>query len=405
MVAAPMDDGPDGVESDLPLLSSLPNLRGFYLEDVFSPNGWDEIGRLKQLEILECNSNYITDRYLNCLQHLADLKELALYGNGPKLNPFTDASLPPIAKMRRLQKLVLHSGGITDAGLNQLESLQALKSLEIEGPFTDAGLEFLKKLPNLRELILKGHFSDKGLVHLSGITSLETLTLVSDKVTGSGLSSLSRLPKLRALRFVGQPKGVSLAALTDWQHLEVLNLAADKTDDTLLASLGPIPNLKSLSLEEARVTNDGLAALEKLVTLQELDLLNMEDITDEGLRHLAPLKQLRALRLGDCGRIDLIGTPGLTVVASLPSLDFLDVSAVDITNEQLAIVTARPSLKKIVFNVRNKTIVDEWRKVQARHPDLLWNEGSLVIRAARLGNRYFADLELMTSGAPAVQNP
>lgn len=178
LVAAPMDDGPDGVESDLPLLSSLPNLRGFYLEDVFSPNGWDEIGRLKQFEILECNSNYITDRYLNCLLYLADLKELALYGNGPKLNPFTDANL-----------------------------------------------------------------------------------------------------------------------------------------------------------------------------------------------------------------------------------DFLDVSAVDLTNEQLAIVAARPTLKKIVFNIRHNTIIDEWRKVQDRQPELLWNEGNLVIRAARMGNRYFADLELVTSGAPAVQNP
>ncbi len=274
------------------------------------------------------------------------------------------------------------------------KSLQALKSLEIEGPFTDAGLEFLKKLPNLRELILKGHFSDKGMVHLSGITRLESLTLVSDKQTGSGLSSLSRLPKLRALRFVGQPKGVSLAALSDWQHLEVLNLASDKTDDALLASIGPIPNLKSLSLEEARVTNDGLAALEKLVTLQELDLWNT-DISDEGLQHLVPLKQLRALRLGDCGRIDLIGTPGLTLVASLSSLDFLDVSAVDITNEQLAIVTACPSLKKIVFNIRHNTIIDEWKKVQARHPDLLRNEGNLVIRAARMGNRYLTDMDAL----------
>jgi hypothetical protein len=74
-------------------------------------------------------------------------------------------------------------------------------------------------------------------------------------------------------------------------------------DNEEFALLSQIPTLKRLGLDEADVTDDGLAALAKMPQLKRLSLY-AKNITDRGLIHLRHLTQLEELflqRLQDAG--------------------------------------------------------------------------------------------------------
>ena len=65
---------------------------------------------------------------------------------------------------------------------------------------TDAGLEYLKGLSALRWLYLDNtKITDAGLEHLKGLTALELLSLEHTQITDAGLEHLKGLPTLRSL--------------------------------------------------------------------------------------------------------------------------------------------------------------------------------------------------------------
>ena len=80
------------------------------------------------------------------------------------------------------------------------------------------------------------------------------------------------------------------------QQLAVLNLSRTSITDEGLKTLESLPNLRKLHLENTKITDGGLAHLKNLKSLEYLNLYNTA-ITDAGLTDLQGLTNLKALYL------------------------------------------------------------------------------------------------------------
>lgn len=110
----------------------------------------------------------------------------------------TDASLAPMAQLKKVTYLNLAKTAITDAALPAIARHTGLVQLHLElTKVTDAGLAHLKPLQNLEYLNLYGTaITDAGLAHLAGLTNLKNLYLWQSKVTPEGAKKLKQaLPK------------------------------------------------------------------------------------------------------------------------------------------------------------------------------------------------------------------
>ena len=116
-------------------------------------------------------------------------------------------------------------------------------------------------------------------------------------------------------------------------HIRQLNLLGTEIDNRFLARLSSLtPNLQGLNLEYNQITDDGLKHLATLTELRSLSLAYCRRITDRGLQHLAPLTQLRNLNLRWC---DEITNDGLKHLAPFTDLRNLSLAWCSITNDGL----------------------------------------------------------------------
>ena len=97
------------------------------------------------------------------------------------------------------------SQGVTEAGLEHLEGLKELRTLNLANTkVTDGGLEHLKGLSQLVTLNLGcTNVTDEGLAKLKGLNRLENLNLLITKVSDAGLAHLEGLSQLRSLSVYG----------------------------------------------------------------------------------------------------------------------------------------------------------------------------------------------------------
>jgi hypothetical protein len=100
------------------------------------------------------------------------------------------------------------------------------------------------------------------------------------------------------LNLVGDKvENTQLALLTPLdQQLAVLNLARTKVTDDGLKSVEALTNLRKLHLENTRIGDEGLTHLKNLANLEYLNLYATQ-VTDSGLKNLEGLKKLKSLYL------------------------------------------------------------------------------------------------------------
>jgi V8-like Glu-specific endopeptidase len=97
---------------------------------------------------------------------------------------------------------------------------------------------------------------------------------------------------------------------------------ADRLTDEMLKNLGKLTNLKGLRLSGCyRLTETVMKNLENLTKLTSLDLSNVSDLTDIGLKSLGKLTKLRSLNLSECRRLTDTGLKSLEKLTNLTLLD------------------------------------------------------------------------------------
>ncbi|HWC96760.1 MAG TPA: hypothetical protein VG456_08425 [Candidatus Sulfopaludibacter sp.] len=201
------------------------------------------MGQLQHLELSEYPGGKLTDRGLEVLQHLPDLRHFEMTWQAG----ITDAGLANLRYCDRLERVDVMGSPTGDGVIAALQGKPNLAVFHTGRLVTDAGLSLLKNFPALANLLIDGPFTDDGLAELAGMDALTDLDLFWNVtgITAQGFAHLRKLPNLESLGCDG-------------------NLA----DDAALRYIGEMPSLRKLRAQEAAATDTGFEALAASRTLE-----------------------------------------------------------------------------------------------------------------------------------------
>jgi hypothetical protein len=145
----------------------------------------------------------------------------------------------------------------------------------------------LSGLTELRAAALIGDLvSDAEIQQLLTLSALKTLRLDGTRVTGAGLSCLRHLPDLRRLVLSGDRiDDEAMRAISQLQQLENLEVLSRGVTDTGIRELIALPGLRRLTLDHTMITDSGLLELQQIGSLRELSV-SQTQVTDEGIEAL-----------------------------------------------------------------------------------------------------------------------
>lgn len=142
-----------------------------------------------------------------------------------------------------------------------------------------------------------------------------------------------------------------LSRLQDQPRRDSLVLDNEEVTDAGLKHLEGLSHLNALWLRNTRITDQGLKSFKKLPRLQYL-FLDGNKITDAGLEHLKGLTQLKGLSLDETKITDA----GLAKLKGLARLDHLSLGGTSITDAGLETVKGFPRLDSLILD--NTRITD-----------------------------------------------
>ncbi len=119
--------------------------------------------------------------------------------------------------------------------------------------------------------------------------------------------------------------------------LKSLNLKGSSITELGLSYLGQCQKLERLNLSETQVSDNGMRQVSKISNLRHLYLTDSA-ITDEGLKHITSLSKLEWLDINGCKRITADGLASLEQLHALKNLNF---RSVPITFEEYRAVQKR----------------------------------------------------------------
>jgi hypothetical protein len=188
---------------------------------------------------------------------------------------------------------------------------------------TDDGLRYLKPAADYLRVL---DFSDtkvtgEGFKDMN-FTQVGVLKLSRCPITDKGLAEIARaFPNLVELRLSGPititPAG--LEVLKNCKGLTRLDLASKNVTDEHLKVVGGLAQLRELYLHDGGFTDSGLQYIGDLVDLQTL-YLSRTKITDAGLAHLNLLVALQLLAMDECPKITGSGFASLKGLTNLKVL-------------------------------------------------------------------------------------
>ncbi len=239
----------------------------------------DKQGRVIGLDL---RSTWVTDADLPAIGEIPKLQSLDL-----SMTRITDHGVRSLKNATGLQVLKLrYAELVTDEGMAVVRSFKQLKEIDLRGTkITDTTLEFLEGLPTLESVdVGYAQVTDNGIDHFGNLTNLKRLTISGNKLTDVGLQALRQIPSLLYLDLGGSQRtdsGLWSVSITDsgieavatLEKLEELRLDGTTITARNLEPLKRLPHLKRLSLAGCkRLANDAAPMLEQFQGLEILDL-------------------------------------------------------------------------------------------------------------------------------------
>lgn len=332
--------GPALTESCLADLRAFTALRALDVREIeLTEAGLSDVGHLQKLEGLVISAGGFSGSAFAALKPLQGLRELEI-GPGKREVLRGDDAAAALKALKSMERLTLFNCPVSDVGLTHLAELTHLKSLLLMGGgnvestvaevhYTDAGLEALSRLARLETLSVNSPaITDQGLVHLQKLTALKKLHLSAREVSNTGLAALATLPALEVLSL--RTPGVTLSGLN---------------------ALNSLRRLRSLEAAPIRQDNAGLN-LSELTGLEELGItlihtviggeLRVDSFRDEDIEGLKALTRLRSLR-----RMRGITNSGMKGLARFPALEWLDIGGPGVTDDGLVHLAGMKNLKHL----------------------------------------------------------
>jgi hypothetical protein len=214
----------------------------------------------------------ITRSGLALLKKFPDVKDLDF-----RFTTAHDTDFAVLKELPNVETMTFHSTFLRDTGLECLSKSMKLKKLDLTWTqSTPVGLEHLKGLPELRTLSLERlKLEAPDAVRLSGLTQLESLAVHYGSMDAGTVQAIAKLTNLKQLAFLDAGLDDAWAAplgrLTNLETLTVSSALSDaKSTDALLVHLKGLRQLKTLNLRGTRVTESGVAELQKALPQTEI---------------------------------------------------------------------------------------------------------------------------------------
>ncbi len=406
--------GANDVASELVGLDKLTEL------NLSGPNSDAQLAPLGKLVALEGLNVYATELgsppvKLEWLAPLGKLQRLMVS------LPVSDAAMQRIGELQNLKRLLVDVGHVTDAGLQNVEKLSQLETLNLYDnsrptEITTKGLQGIGKLTQLKALWCSSyrqseHFlvNDNVLESWSGLTNLRVLMLTRCDLSPRGAAVLGNFQQLRSLQLHGAT-GITDELPSLSPHLRELSLKVPKLSDRGLAKIGALTKLESLTLYDAQhVTGAGLKLLEPLAALQSLELSGAT-LDDSAAQALTKLPRLTELTMFDCklsddavaalGQLKHVTTLNLTnngltddqvkSLATLTTVRDLDLGNNPITDAALPPLANLKQLRALWLNETHTTEAGR-AQLAKEMPDAKVDTGKWRLSTFRADNQFLDD--------------
>jgi hypothetical protein len=278
-------------DADMPVVAGLANLHWLNLSGTnVTDRGLNTLRPLTQLRGISL-SGHITDKGVEVLRVFTDLEHLSF----EDCKRVTDRGFAHVGQLHKLTD-VNTPINISDESMRQLGTLRALQTIHLKGlTITDHGLQHLAHATKLRTLVLPPAVTGSGLSHLRGSTGLSTI-LLSRATTDEGVRQLASFPEVTRvdLRSCSAVTSTGVAPLRALPNLRSISLGPSATDETI-RDLTTFPALTQIELSLADVTDACVASLTQVPQLESLQISNK--IRVEALSKLSSIKTLKSLTL------------------------------------------------------------------------------------------------------------
>jgi hypothetical protein len=265
-----------------------------------SDDGLQHLARMPQLERLDLSEypgGRLTDRGLEVLQHLPNLRHFEMTWQ----RGITDAGVANLRFCERIERVNLLGTRTGDGAIAALAGKPMLQRFNAGSLVTDTGLGRLRDIPRFA-----AWHGGELTYSLLGFDAGPTFLLLGGPFTNAGLASLASLEGLFGLGFFGEVSAITsdgVAAFADLPNLGVLGPGAQLNDDTAMRHIARIPKLRMLQAQGAVATDAGFEALGQSRSLEYIWGRDWEHLTGRGLVALARIPTLRGLAV-ECGHVE-----------------------------------------------------------------------------------------------------
>jgi hypothetical protein len=275
---------------------------------------------LQHLELSEYPGGKLTDRGLQVLRHLPNLRTFEMTWQAG----ISDAGVANLRFCHQLEHVNLMGSPTGDGAIEALQGKPGLRHFSSGRLVTDAGLLLLHNFPMLKKwhgrhvtsgdkeaaanaahLLIDGPFSNDGLASLAGLDGVFELDLFwhVSGITADGMAHLVHLPNLGALGCDGK-----------------------LSDDTAMRHIAAIPRLRRLRAQESVATDDGFTALSQSRTIESIWGRECPNFGSRGFIALSKMPALRGFGIG-CKNVDdeaLSTLPDFPALQELTPIGFTD---------------------------------------------------------------------------------
>ena len=344
------------------------------------------MSRLEDLDLSEHPGGRITDRGLEVLRHLPELRRFQMCWQ----SGISDAGVANLKFCDHLESVDLLGTHTGDGVITALAGKRRLRLLKTGRRVTDSALPVLHQFPVFKtwhggkieyslmsadaepnHLLLDGSFTDRGLASIAGLDGLFALSFFwhISALTAAGLERLADLPNLgflgceghlcndEAMRHIGAiPRlrmlmgqgtvagDAGFAALSRSQTIEYIwGRECPNLTGRGFAALSAMPALRGLAVSCKFVDDAALSTLPRFPALSELMPM---DVTDGGFRHVGRCEELEGLWCMYCRDTTDAATEH---IASLSKLKTYYAGQTKITDRSLEILSRMASLEKLEF--------------------------------------------------------
>ena len=361
-------------------------------------DGLKHLARMPQLEHLDLSEypgGKITDRALEVLRHLPNLRTFEMTWQGG----VTDAGVSNLRFCDKLENVNLMGSPTGDGAIEALQDKQKLRRVSTGRLVTDRGLPLLHNFPLLKQpsegengafLLIDGPFTDAGLAGIAGLAGVAEFDLFwhVTAVTADGFAHLVHLPNLQVLGCDGELSNdramVHIADIPRLRRLRAQESAA--TDDGFVAlaqsktleafwgrdcanfgnraflAFSKMPSLSRMGVSLKNVDDDALSHLPDFPALQDLVPIGLKD---DGFRYVGRCRGLKRLTCMYCRESGDLATE---YIADL-QITYYYAGLTKITDRSLEIMGRMPSLEQVEFYECNG-VTDAGLPFLARLPNL-----------------------------------